>query len=246
MTDDALRYWTWSEFNDKVIELLPQDSQRIGLEKYIPNLIRQAVLDLQDFVPGFRKRHETLYYPEDFAVDGAASVGALPPHADICEAWLWSMERNKRFTVENFKWQDRFKLVNQLEGDFAGNDFIVLTQASFASIEISNRLLAMTGVKRVALMAVDRAGHTFYFYPQIIKGWLLSLFWDGRKFDWKDDELVQFGEEEAWAVSAWVRAKIAMEVDRDQQRHDAIMRDYAVKRTNLFIFHKEKGKLKPN
>ena len=255
MTD----YLTWSQWKANVLALMPQDTQRIGLMDavtpgdglgYIPKLIIQGVLDLQDFIQSYRKRHESLYYPDDFVSEGRASVGTLPPQANIQEAWLWHIDRSNRFAVEQVSWSDRFHLVNHSHrvpnplgvGLNSGNPIVDLTNESFAAIAKLDQIPA-TGPKCRALMAVDPAAHLFYFYPEVLDGWLVSIFWDGRKCDWRESELVPFDDEEAWAVAAFCRAKIALEVDRDPVRHDSIWRDYALKRTNLYIARKENGRL---
>ena len=247
-------YLTWLEWTNSVLELLPQDRQRIGLMStasdgdyvgYIPKLIRQAVLDLQDFIPAYRKQHETIYYPEDFVADGAASVGTLPPQANLKEAWLWNVNRAQRFAVYRLDWSKRFELTEQHDFNqfLNGTDYIVLAEASFEANRILGIMGSDAGRKHIALMAVDRAAHRFYIHPSIMPGWILSIVWEGRKLEWRKGEMVPFGEEEAEAVSARVRAKIAMEVDRDSKRHDDFMRDYTVKRTNLFTARKEAGRL---
>ena len=68
-------FYTWLEFKTEVLNLMPQDADRLGMDNYLPRLIREAVIDLQQFIPAYRKRHETLYYAKDLVDDGAASAG---------------------------------------------------------------------------------------------------------------------------------------------------------------------------
>ena len=106
-------FYTWCEFQREVYELMPQDKDRLGMEGYLPRLIRQAVIDLQQFIPAFRVRHETLYYPFDFALDGAAGVGTLPPQSEVTEIWMFNLNRLERARVVKYDWERRFSLVHK-------------------------------------------------------------------------------------------------------------------------------------
>jgi len=249
-------YLTWCEFKDQVYDLMPQDSQRFGLvtqpgatptgqQAYADKLIRLACIDLQLFIPTYRQRHETLYYPQDFVCDGAASVGTLPPQAKIEDVWYFKLDCHRRFVVERWDWERRFEMVHKGIKNLLGTDYVVLTAASLASIELVNRLLIASGErKRCALIAVDPNAHTFYLYPALLDGWIFELFWTGIKRKFRENELVPFDELAAAAVADHVRSAFAKEVDRDAQRSADFMADYKVKRLNLFTETKERGTLR--
>jgi len=57
-SEPAPDFYTWLQFQNEVQALMPQDADRLGMDKYLPRLIREAVIDLQQFVPAYRKRHE--------------------------------------------------------------------------------------------------------------------------------------------------------------------------------------------
>lgn len=231
---------TWAEFKSEVTGLMPQDAQRLGLEDYLPRLMRLAVIDLQDFIPAYRNRHEIIYHAQDFATDGAAGVGVLPPSAQLRDCWMFDTATKRRFAVIGFPWERRFELakseITELE------DLIVPTAASLAAAETAGAVTAAAG-NRVGLLAVDPQGAQFYLYPKIEGSFLLSVHWDGRKVDFQEDEQVPFDQDAAQAVADYCKAKIALEVDREQQRHNSFMSEYVLKRTNLYLRNKDKSRL---
>lgn len=216
---------------------MPQDRDRLGMEDYLPRLIREAVIDLQQFIPAYRERHETLYYPQDFALDGTASVGTLPPKAEIKELWLFNLSTSERVPVERMAWEKRFLLTHEHRHcEIEGSPLMTLTAASVAAIELINRLPQNRGAgRRHGLVAVDQQSSTFYLSPVLIDGWVLSVVWNGRKLDYRDNEAVPFDEEASFAVASWAKSKIAMEVDRDPVRSQSFLAEYNLKRMNIFI-----------
>jgi hypothetical protein len=234
-------FYTWIEFQNEVQFLMPQDADRLGMDNYLPRLIREAVIDLQQFIPAYRNRHETLYYPQDFALDGAASVGTLPPKSEILEMWLFNLARSERVPVMKMDWERRFGLVHQRHdcgGEF-GLEFMTLTSSSVAAIELINRLpTTRTVAGKCGLAAIDPQGSTFYLSPILLDGWVLTMFWNGRKLDFRDNEAVPFDEDASFAVAAWCKSKIAMEVDRDAERSQMFMQEYQLKRLNLYLENK--------
>lgn len=239
-------FYTWKEFRCNVLDLCPVDNKRLGLERYLPLILREGVIDLQQFIPAYNKRHETLYYPQDFATEGEASVGTLPPKADIQSVWLCDLARSQRFPVKAYDWERRFDMIYRRKGPAElFPNLITLTAAAVQAIELINRLPALESIEthRHGLMAVDPQSETFYLVPRIQQGWVLDVHWNGRKLDFKDEELVPFDEEAAYAVAAWVKAKIAFQIDRDPNRSQEFMRDYLLSRTNLYLTLKEQNNL---
>ncbi len=242
--DNEPDYYTWSEFKDKVLKMMPLDANRLGMDDYLPGLIREAVIDLQDFIPSYKEHHESLYYPNDFASDGSASVGTLPPNSKLESVWLFKFEEAMRFPVVPWDWERRFELVHHNVPNMLGNDYMVLTAASFASIELINRLLTQSGARRrVGLMAPDPSGRKFYLYPTLVDGWVLSVNWIGRKLEFREGERVPFEEGATFAVADWAQSKIARTIDHDNDRATGFMRDYLLKRTNLFLENKDKARI---
>lgn len=243
--EQARDFYTWRAFKKAVLDLCPNDARRLGMENYLPRLIREGVIDLMQFLPNYQKRHETLYYPQDFAQEGEASVGTFPPKSDIQSIWIFDVNRHFRFPVHPYPWERRFSLVHRHRREFDNcfDNLVTLTAASVQAIELINRLpvINATNEHRHGLYAVDPQHETFYMAPHIRPDWLLSVHWHGKKLDYKDDELVPFDEEATFAVASWVSSKVALQVDRDAARAKEFMNDYVLARTNLYIDIQNRG-----
>lgn len=177
--------YTWSEFKAKVLEYLTVDATRVGQTTFRDNLIRQAVIDIQGVIPGFKVGHQNAYGVGDLTEEGAASRGTLPEEAQIMRAWHVPVGyRCSRRPVDSYDWGNR-------------NDLICGAMAS----------------GQYAL-AQDKSG-SFYFYPKITEGYELILEWDGNKLDFGDTDYVPFTEDMVLCASYFVKAHFALTVNND-------------------------------
>lgn len=242
-------FWTWEKFKHEVKVLTPGDepgTRVFGGDDdgwgFYERLIRHAVIDLQQFIPSFRKRHETLYYPQDFAWDGSAARGVLPPFGKLQDCWLFNFNEKRHYPIHQFPWERRMELVHKHVGDILNNPYVVLTSASLAATNTANILLLQSGLKRhVAVMAIDPQAETFYLYPQPAGEWVLSVNWEGQKLDFKDDEVVPFSDQEAEATADYVLHRIRLSLDRNVQESEFYAKSYGNKRQNLYLREQERG-----
>lgn len=249
---------TWCEFNAKVDKLCPLERKRVfgpmnqdGSSVWYREQIRQAVLDLKNFITEYTRNHESIYYPADFADDGEASVGALPPMCQVRSAWYYGIEssdpsKHHRFEVVNFPWEKRFEMTEHKLHDFLNSNLIVLTQASVNALAAAQTLdmLRVNGRRKVAFMAISPTHERFYLYPKVSGPWIFSLFWDGQKLDYRDCEHVPFDEDTAGAVAFFVKSQFNLYVDRDGQLGQLNGAEYKAKRTNIFTRLQGKGFIK--
>ena len=213
-------YYTWSEFDSVVNELLPIEARRKGVgntgTSYFTRLKRQAVLDLQGAIPGYCINHETIYYQDDMVREGLACRLVKPPQSALRSIWLFKVvegEDTVRRKAIPYPWEKRFDLVN---GQVPTND-------------------------GYARYAVDPAGYTVYVYPMIDgEPWMVSLFWDGQKLDFQDDEQVPFPERAALAVSYFVKANTSIEVEDGIQNSVFYKQAYADEKTKLYLDDKDR------
>lgn len=218
-------WYTWSEFMNEVRGLMPMDSQRLGLQDatngtagYLTRTFRQAVIDLQKYIPAYRKNHETLYFPQDFAEEGLASVGSAPPNAMLKEFWMVRAETSERYPIVAFPYARRFELV-------AGYEQLSDQQGR---------------------VAVEEGGEKFYIYPMVKDGLMVSLQWDAIgttnvKLDFNNDEQVPFNELAVQAVANFAKAEVAREVDKDLQIAQSYMGSYLSNRKDIYLQTKEKA-----
>jgi hypothetical protein len=215
-------WYKWSEFCELSRAFMPLEKQRLALQDsngtpgYISNQIRQAVIDLQKYIPAFLKNHETIYDPEDFATDGSASVGTAPPSAAVKEFWVCNTETGARYPTTMFPYARRYELIH-------------------GTLEIPDQHA------RVAMAS----GGRFWVYPVIQPGFCLVIKWDGIgttnvKLDFKDDELVPFTEDAAKAVAHFVKAEVCREIDKDYTGYDSHLRSYLTARKDIYLNNKEK------
>lgn len=221
MTNDTPPVWlTWAEFKEEVLSLLPVDRRRIGQgiqdtdeqEGYLTKTIKQGCIDVQQFVPRYRANHESIYWPEDdFVVEGSASRGVLPQQALIRDVWYWNEEKTTRYPVVDFPYDRRFELVNGMEtvNDLQGR------------------------------IAKDPNAYTFYVYPEVKDGWAVSVFWDGIKTSFEDDEQVPFDVQMAGAVADYLKGRIMRDIEKDNAGYETYLRpgsgSYVTKRINLYL-----------
>lgn len=224
-------WYTWSEFKAAVLALMPLDKNRQGfvdtttddgviVPGYNSLMIRHAVIDLQTFIPQYRKQHETLYYPCDMVTEGSASRGALPPFAEVQDAYLFSFDNDTRYPLLGFPWEQRHELTNGL-----------------TTLSDNNGKLC-----------IEPDAYKFYIYPALAGNWVLSLNWnallDTGKSDFADAELVPFPEGAVLAVSEFLKGRIEREVNKDMSAFASyfhpVTGTYTVARKNLFLTAQER------
>jgi hypothetical protein len=74
---------TWGEYVDLVESHLSVEATRRGMETFRARFMRNAVLDLQRYIPGYRAGNVTTYTTEDVELLTKASLGELPPQAKV-------------------------------------------------------------------------------------------------------------------------------------------------------------------
>lgn len=221
---------TWSQFKANVRLLCPVDANRFGVgtgaTNYLDQLIKQAVIDIQNFVPFYRSGNETIYMPDDLVEDGLASVGELPDGAYPIEAfYVKTGSTCVRQPLWSYDYGSRYDLV-------CGNPRIINCQ--------------------FAIAIDDRQSRNFYVFPKVEEGREVSLFWDGVKTDYADSETVPFDEQVELAVSLFVKAAITREVDKDLAMAASYVGNpqtpgsYMNLRTNLYRNSQEKKRLRAN
>ncbi len=219
-------YLTWQAFKDEVLALMPMEKSRIIAGDdgtLLTRLTRQAVIDLQDFIPVYRKQHETLYQPFDFVTEGVASRAVMPPFAQFRDAWLVNSETGVRYPLKEMDWEQRFEMTT-------------------GRVD----LLDSNG-----LICIDRAAYTFYVYPEVTDGLVFSVFWDGLKSEFDDAEEVPFCEGAVEAAADFVKGKLARDIEHDTTLYESYFRNhslnpgsYILKRRNLWLTAKERTRLK--
>lgn len=109
---------TWLEFKDSVKEMLTVDANRLGAETYVENLIRQGVIELQEFIPLYRGQHESVFGPEDFSKNGNVSIAYLPTEAAFRDAYFVNVDPWCRTPLTQVDWKQRYQMACNPTGCF--------------------------------------------------------------------------------------------------------------------------------
>lgn len=219
---------TFLQLKQSVETLLTVDgsASRQTIGGYNAILLRNGIADLQRFIPQLRTNQRNSYKVEDLIQEGETSVGTLPDKASVREAFLIRKGCPcMMFPLVPYQWEYRFDLVCDKPRRHAWPYYI----------------------------AIDPSATEFLVYPKIKEDDELWIYWDGMKTDYADADPVRFGEEEALAVSYYIKAHITREVDKDLQLKKDYLQSYAGGggemglRTKLFLDWKERGEIrKPN
>jgi hypothetical protein len=202
------------------MKLLPIEAQRVGIGNtatdYRTSLIRQAVIELQRIIPSYKINHETIYYPEDLVREGLAVRGVRPPQSVFKDLSIFRLTDgvcDARFAGVPHEWSRRFELVH---GSVCVND----KQCRYSMDPSGNR--------------------TFYIYPMPEnEAWFVSMFWDGTKLEFQDDDQVPFTEATARAVALFVKANAASDVEDDLQKKKDAADEFEKMKPKLYIDDKE-------
>lgn len=214
MTPDVKSY-TWSQFTDAVLALLPEDATRMNVEQLLPLWIRLCVIDIQNYVPVYRQGHEMLLNASDFVGEGYASRAAMPPQASFEQCFLVAYDRDangkplancQRHQTTPIDWSQRMELVH-------------------------GRVAANGG----PVVCINPEAHNFYLYPAITDCQQLSVFWNGLKTEFNPDEQTPFDEQMTGVVADYCKAKIAIRVDKDIPLSESYQKMYRDGRTELYL-----------
>lgn len=187
----------FSTFRTNVRTLLTVDKDRLGISEtdgFIDKMIRQALIEVQTYVPKYQIGHETVYGPDDLVVEGSASIGTMPDQAKVTSVGLSQVGQPcTRQPLDAYDWNCRFDLT------CGGCSYAV---------------------------TIDPHAKKFYVSPKVTDGYQVSMFWDGMKFDFANDDEVPFDEAVEMVVADYVTAKIERRVNKDLAMHESYMKSY--------------------
>lgn len=207
----------WLDFKNAVLDFITVDANRQGIQAGLVRKIRMGVINLQSYIERYRKNHEIVYQEDDLSIEGEASYGLLPRGALPRHGfYLQSDLPCKQQPLVEYSWENR-------------NDLI----CGAASL-----------IRGQYLIAFDRSSQQFYVYPKVEPGTQVSIYYDASKTDFGDTEDTPFEEETAEAVSFYVKAWVAKEVDKDLRLSQSYEADFNAARTGLYIDSKDESRFR--
>lgn len=234
----------WSEFVAEVTAQLSVDGTRRGLEAFRNRFIRNAVLDLQRYIPGYRTGNTTTYGIGDVTKLDFCSLVEMPSGAKPKEIWIYSTAAGadqycKRYRCDFYPWAKRQDLIcGKLDfmnwwrgGAWPGG----CCPAPADVVPNCNGFNWCEQKGYVYTMAPH--GKSFLVYPQISATNALILLWDGYKTEFADGDTIPFPAGASEAVASYVKWRICLEVDKDialsrefkaawQERRLSLYRDF--------------------
>lgn len=231
---------TWAEFVDAVDSHLAVEANRRGLDAFRARYMRNAVLDLQRYIRGFRTANTTVYTADDLTTESQAQLGALPTGAKPKAFYIYSVDEMLnnplcyRYRLGFYPWNSRQDLIcGRLNFSTAWLGFWCTAAASCPATTLTadQQQLWLT---KAYVYTLSPMGRNFLIYPQVTASTRLLLVWDGYKYTYADSDTVNFPEEAAEAVGAYVMAKIMRNVDKNIPLAREFDADYARLRLALF------------
>jgi hypothetical protein len=205
----------YGEFKQKVIDHLADDGTIVGAEKITVALIARGVADLIDHIPQLRPDLvRSLAFADQIVAHENDKAGlfdpGIPPFR-ITEMWVTDGE-----AVEDADPADRLGPYRQMKW--------------------SRRFDLLYGsISECSLVYCVHPDETnFYVHPLLDEDQVLQVHYECVEPYFPDDAKVAFGESISQAVSDFVKAKLALDVERDKATHDQKMADFFTLRRQIY------------
>lgn len=230
----------WSEFVAAVNEHLVTDATRRGIETFNSRQIRNAVIDIQRFVPYFRTGNTTTYQLGDLTAVGCAHLVGMPdgcqPKACYTVGKLAGQDGNiVRHRMDFYPWKEREALIRG-ELNF-GSWWGALWGGNVPPVT-PPQVGWNTGMewlrRKGYCYSVGPHGRNFLIYPQINAATELLLVWDGIKTSFQGTDEVPFNDQCAEATAAFVKTRIGAYVNNDPTLAQMAMQDWVTLRRKLY------------
>ena len=212
----------WSDFVAQVKDQISVDANRRGLAAFNDRFMRNAVLDLQRYIPGYRTGNGTTFGVGNVTQLGKCSAVALPTGALPKEIWMYELKTGvdslcHRYRLDYYPWEKRQDLIcGRLDFlDWTANGYgpsclcpnpptIPLNCAGITFCEQKGYVYAMAP-----------HGKSFLVYPQVSSVSILYLIWDGYKTEFLGTDTIPFPDGASEAVAAYLKWRISLEVDKN-------------------------------
>lgn len=227
----------WSDYVDAVDSHLAVEANRRGLEAFRARYIRNAVLDLQRYIRGYREANKTVFDAASVTTEGQAQLCVLPQGAKPKALWMYSVDPDDnslcdRYRLEFYPWNKRQDLICGALDYFTwwgccwpvGN----CPPAPVTCSDVRN------WQRKAYVYTMSPMGRNFLIYPQITDSTRLMLVWDGYKYTFADSDDVPYPAESSEAVASYILWRISLVIDKDINLARVHQQEYERKRLSLF------------
>lgn len=229
---------TWANFVIAVNQHLATEANRRGIETFRTRYIRNAVLDLQRFIRGYRDGNTTLYTSAQVTDHGQAQLVDFPDGCKPKAVYIYSADEDLddplcyRYRLQFYPWLQRQDLIcGRL--NFMSWMGACCTTAGCPPVELTaDQQAAWTS--KAYVYTIGPMGRNFLIYPKLTESTRLLLVWDGYHYTWSDSDTINFPEEASEAVAMYIMGKIARFVDRDRAMAKDFDDEYVKLRLKLY------------
>lgn len=184
----------YGDFVDLVLEHLSVDAERRGLEDFRAQMIRNAVVNLQRFIPSYQQNHSTTYEEADLQAEEYGAIGNLPDGAIPAAFYIISLAEDSEGNQHPYCKRNRL---------------------DFWAWENRKHLLCASCDRRLYAYAISPDRKMFVIHPGLNDETELLLVWNGIKRDFDDSDDVPWPAEAAEPVAAYVKWRILLEIDKN-------------------------------
>lgn len=185
---------TYGDFVTTVLEHLSVDAERRGLEDFRAQMIRNAVINLQRFIPSYQQNHTTTYHEADLQAEEYGAIGNLPEGAIPSAFYIVSTEVDSEDVAHPYCNRDRM---------------------DYWPWEQRQHLLCTQCERRLYAYSLSPDRKMFVIHPALNDETYLLLVWNGLKRDFENADEVPWPEEAAEPVAAYVKWRILLEIDKN-------------------------------
>jgi len=235
----------WSDFKEMVKDHTPVDADREniairtdGRPAYYDLLVRAAFADMQTYIEYYRFEHENLFKVGNITQDGMASKFTIPGDGNAKVTQVKQIYRGPKNTCDC-----------PVASGSSGEVEIVSRLATAIWYDWKNRDDMICGKCDIMkpLVALQPGMEVGYIFPQLMStspdndtAIEMVVIWDGVKRDFKDDDEIRAGIEEAETVSYYVLSKLDRQI-REVGIADRHWDNYLLKRRTLYVDRRDQA-----
>jgi hypothetical protein len=211
---------TWLEFKTEVGGFLTVDEQRKALDIFKEKAIRSAVVKLQDYVPFYRFRDERDFSRANGDVfdDNSACYVVLPE-------LLTGSQIEEAYVVAT------------------STTCIPAMAKCVAHPWVNRRSMLIGGLDTTTNRMSISPDRRIYLYPSLPTTSTFKIVYSAIRNSFNDSETVTWGAEAVECVSAYVKALITREVDKDLGLYSSYMATFQKERQELYRRNHERDGL---